>query len=129
VDPIASRYPKADEAVHAIANNVLKKVFGEVRPVDSVFSKDSKATPSIQLCDVLVGAVLAGFEGKVTSAAKLRLLAQIAEHIGWKDLRADTKPHERKFNVWYLWDGPGTPRKPETRNVTLKYPLPKSRRR
>jgi hypothetical protein len=128
VDPIASRYAKADEAVHAIANNVLKTVFGEVRPVDNVFTKDSKATPSIQLCDLLLGAVLAAWEGKVTSVAKHRVLARMAEHLGWSDLRADTKPHERKFNVWYLWDGPGTPRTPETRDVVLKYPLPVPRR-
>ena len=44
VDPIASRYKKADEAVEVITNNVLKKIFGEIRPVDKVLTRDSHDT-------------------------------------------------------------------------------------
>jgi uncharacterized protein YdaT len=41
--------------VEKIANAVLKPGFREVRAVDGVSVMDSKATPSIQLCDVLLG--------------------------------------------------------------------------
>jgi hypothetical protein len=86
VDPIASRYAKADEAVEVIANNALRKVFGQSRTVDRVFTRDSKETASIQLCDVLLGAVLSAWEGKVTSSGKLRIQSRIAEHVGGKNL-------------------------------------------
>jgi len=127
VDPIASRYPKADEVVEIVTNHVLAKAFGKARTVDSVITKDSKETFSIQLCDVLLGAVVAAFEERVVSQGKLEVQRRIAGYLGWQDLRADTYPRERKFNVWYLWDGPGKPRKAKARDVVLKYPLPSLR--
>lgn len=72
VDPIHSSYGKADEAVEVICNHAVKKALG-VRPVDRVFTRDSKDTPLIQLCDVLLGAVRAAFEGDATAEAKLDL--------------------------------------------------------
>jgi len=127
VDPIASRYAKADEAVEIISNNVLAKVFGKIRPVDKVITKDSRETASIQLCDLLLGAVLAAWQQKATSAAKLEVARWIAEHVAWPDLRSDTGPGERKFNIWYFHDVTRTRRDVETRKVLLKYPLPKGR--
>jgi len=47
VDPIHSRYAKADNAVEVMASHVVRAVFGEVHPVDSVLTKDSKDTPSV----------------------------------------------------------------------------------
>ena len=125
VDPIASRYKKADEAVERISNNVLRKVFGEVRPVDKVITHDSKDTPSIQLCDVLLGAVMETWQRKVTSAAKLELRNWIAYHLGWPELAFDTRPQEVKFNIWYFCD-PKQPREAQARGVSLIYPPPDS---
>jgi hypothetical protein len=125
VDPIASRYKKADEAVEVIANNVLKKVFGKIRPVDKVFTRDSHETPSIQLCDVLLGAVMEGWQCKASADAKQELREWIAQHLGWADMSAyDTFKDEVKFNIWYFHD-PETKQMRDTpsRTVSLKYPL------
>jgi len=124
VDPIASRYGKADEVVEIISNHVLAKVFGKARPVDKVITKDSRATASIQLCDLLLGAVMDAWQQKATSAAKLELSNWVAEHVGWDDLRSDTRPKERKFNIWYFHDDARGKRDVETRDVELRYPLP-----
>jgi hypothetical protein len=123
VDPIHSRYPKADEAAEVICNRVLAKAFGGRRPVDRVFTRDSRETPSIQLCDLLLGAVTAAWEQDASSDAKLELRRWIAAHLGWSDLRADTIPSERKFNVWMFHDPTRGPRRARSRPVVLRYPL------
>ncbi len=126
VDPIASRYDKADEVVEIISNNVLAKAFGRstARPLDRVITKDSKTTSSIQLCDLLLGAVMDAWQQKATSPSKLAVERHIAEHLGWPDLRSDTRPAERKFNIWYFHDPERGPRDVATRPVNLKHSLP-----
>ena len=124
VDPIHSSYAKADEAVEVIANNVLAQVFGKARPVDSVFTHDSKLTPSIGLCDVLLGAVMETWQHKAHREAKHELRRWIAEHLGWPDLVHDTFKDEVKFNVWYFFDPiRQRERTAKSREVTLKYAL------
>lgn len=127
VDPIASRYAKADEAVAVISNNVLAQALESVRPVESVKTHDSKKTPAIQLCDLLLGAVMEAWQQRSVSACKADLQELIASHLGWNDLKADTYPSERKFNVWYFHDPTQGPREVRTRHVDLKYPLPQPR--
>ncbi len=122
VDPLASRYAKADEAAEVICNNALAKVFGR-RPVDRVLTRDSKATPSIQLCDVLLGAVIAAWQGDVAAEPKLDAQTWIAHHLGWDDLRADTHPSESKFNIWMFHDPARDTRRAVTRPVSLVYPI------
>lgn len=124
VDPIASRYKKADEAVEVISNNVLGQVFENLRPVDTVVTRNSKDTPTIQICDLLLGAVMDAWQEKATSSPKKAIQASIAERLGWQDLRADTLPKERKFNIWYFHDSTLGPREVSTREVDLMYPLP-----
>lgn len=123
VDPIHSRYSKADEAAHIICNHALAKVFGGARPVDRVLTRDSRETPAIQVCDLLLGAVLAAHEHDVSSEAKLDVQAWIAYHLGWPDLQADTHPDERKFNVWVFHDPTRGARKVQSRRTRLVYPL------
>lgn len=129
VDPIASRYTKADEVVEIVSNHVLAKVFNRssARPVDKVITRDSKSTASIQLCDLLLGAVMEAWQQKATSAAKLAIGRCIADHLGWPDLRSDTHPTERKFNIWYFHDSERGPRDITTRRVILRHPLPPRR--
>lgn len=127
VDPIHSKYSKADEAADVICNNALAKAFGGRRPLDSVITRDSRDTPSIQMCDLLLGAVLSAWEQQATSDAKLNLQAWIAHHLGWSDLRSDTSRDERKFNVWMFYDPTKGPRQAETRRVQLVYPLKAAR--
>lgn len=102
VDPIASRYAKAHEAVEVISNNVLASALGEVRPVDRVILRSSHDTLQIQLCDLLLGAVMEAWLGNAERAAKRAVQSAIAARLGWPDLRADTRPGEKKFNIWYF---------------------------
>jgi len=125
VDPIHSRYSKADEATEVICNNALAKVFAGKRPVDKVLTRNSRDTPSIQLCDLLLGATIGAWEGDASADAKLALQALIAEHLGWPNLRADTFRGQRKFNVWMFYDPTKGPRKAQSREVVLRYPLPR----
>ena len=124
VDPIHSRYAKADEAAEVICNNALAKVFNGRRPVDRVITRRSHDTPSIQLCDLLLGAVMSAWEGDATSEAKLDVQTWVAHHLGWSDLRADTSPTEKKFNIWNFHDPTRGTRRIETRRIRLRYPLP-----
>ena len=124
VDPIASSYSKADEAIEVISNNVLNKSFRKVSPVKAVITRDSKDTPSIQLCDLLLGAVMETWQKKSTSKAKSEVRDAIAHHLGWEHLDADTMPKERKFNIWYFFDPTHESRKVNTRGVKLIYPYP-----
>jgi hypothetical protein len=125
VDPLPNRYAKANEVIEKISNAVLKPVFREIRPVDGVTVMDSKETPTIQLCDVLLGAVLAAWEAKVVAADKIQVQQAISERLGWPNLQWDTKHTERKFNVWMFHDEERGPRTATTRDVSLLYPLPK----
>ena len=124
VDPIASRYKKADEAAEVILTNIIEQVpslrGGGV--IHSVRTVDSRSTPGVQLCDVLLGAVVAARQGDVTARAKLEVMGRIANHLGWPDLAADTYSSARKFNIWRFWDPTsGTPRPENTRPIR-RYP-------
>ncbi|MDI4669399.1 DUF3800 domain-containing protein [Pseudoalteromonas shioyasakiensis] len=125
VDPLPSRYKKADEAFHKIANSTLKKEdFKIYEPIKSVITKDSKESEQIQLADFLLGAVMSAFQGKVTSEAKKAIADNVASYLGWETLKHDTWHTERKFNIWYFFDPRYTNREISTQNVVLKYPLP-----
>jgi hypothetical protein len=127
VDPIASRYDKADEAVEVISNNILNQEFRgkSPSPVKSVITRDSKETPSIQLCDLLLGAVMETWQQKASNPTKLAVRQIIADHLGWDDLDSDTYVRERKFNIWYFFDPPKEGvRRVNTRPVYLKYSYP-----
>lgn len=124
VDPIASRYKKADEAFHVIANNTLALQHGVKNLITSVVTKDSKASENIQISDFFLGAVMSSFQGKASSDTKMKLADKIAEHLGWDSLGYDTWPSERKFNIWLFYDRSRGFRDIETKPVTLKTPLP-----
>jgi hypothetical protein len=126
-DPIASSYAKADEAIEVISNNILNQRFRSIQPVTSVVTRDSKETPAIQLCDLLLGAVMETWQRKSTNNTKNEIRKQIAEHLGWSALDSDTNPNERKFNIWYFFDPTREIRRVSTRNVTLRYPYPNVR--
>lgn len=124
VDAIASRYGKADEAMEVITNNVLNQQFRNKSPVTSVVTRDSKDTPAIQLCDLLLGAVMETWQKQSTNSTKLTIRNTIARHLGWEDLDSDTMPSERKFNIWYFFDPVRESRKVQTRKVKLLHPYP-----
>lgn len=125
VDPIASRYKRADEALEVIANRAVEKALGEVRAVDKVLTRNSKDAYAIQLCDLLLGAVLAAWRQEASASVKIELQKWISHYLGWPDLRSDTHNSERKFNIWYFYDPTLGPRELTTRQVRLVYPLPR----
>lgn len=122
VDPITSEYSKAHEVVEIISNHVLNQRFLHKDPVKSVVIRDSKETPSIQLCDLLLGAVMETWQKKATNPAKLELRRMVARHLGWTELDSDTFEKERKFNIWYFFDPPSEQRKVVTQPVRLRHP-------
>lgn len=124
VDPLPTRYKKADEAMEIIANNVLAQALGSLRPVDKVIVRDSKTTLQIQICDLLLGAVMDAWSQRAQKPAKLGLAAHLATRLGWPDLRADTLPESGKFNVWYFCPR-GLPREVRPRSVRI---TPRGRR-
>ncbi len=122
VDPLPSRYAKADEATAKIVNNTLKRDLG-LPLVTKLITRDSKAAVGIQVADLLLGATLAGWQKEITSAAKLRVTSCVAQHLGWADTSSDTFPREAKFNIWHFQD-PRDPRRIRTRQVKLRIPCP-----
>ncbi len=117
VDPIASRYKKADEAVEVVAGNIVAEM-GTRKPEIKVRTHDSKETPAIQLCDLLLGAVMDAWNKKATRTEKAEIAARIATHLRWVDLAADTLPGEKKFNIWLFHDPTSDqPRPVATRRV------------
>jgi hypothetical protein len=97
VDPLPNSYSKANEVVANIGNSVLKPVFGEVRPIDGVTVMDSKDTPTIQLCDVLLGSAMAAWQGQTEAVSKLAIQKFVCGHLGWPSMKWDTPRNERMW--------------------------------
>ena len=114
VDPIPSRYSKAEEACETILRNVLA-LNSRLPPgtIHSVLPVESKETPGIQLCDILLGAVIACRREDITpEGAKSELIEYIGFRLG-EELRLDTLPGEKKFNIWRFWDPTSGEPRPE----------------
>jgi len=124
VDPLPSRYKKADEVAFKIAGAQLKNELG-LTPLKTLFTRDSKSTAGIQVADLLLGAAMADWQNEATAGPKREIRSALAEYLGWPDLRADTALSEWKFNIWYFHDPTtGAPREANTRVVSLKVPMP-----
>lgn len=129
VDPLPSRYDKADEAAFKIVGATLKKELG-IAPLRSLVTVDSKTSIGVQLSDFFLGAAMADWQKNATSAAKKQVGLQISSHLGWNDLIADTPHAEWKFNIWYFFDPTsGKKRETTTRSVKLKIAMPPFRPR
>ena len=113
---------KAVEVLDKITRAVVQRSFPDVT-IEGAFERDSKETLVIQLCDVLLGAVMSTWDREPAGGAKAEQAAFVAEHLGWRDLRADTRPTEREFNVWMFYDKERGMRQATTREVRLRYPL------
>lgn len=123
VDPLPSRYKKADEAAFKIVSSMLKNEFG-LKPLETLVTRRAKEVPGIQLADFLLGAALADWQNEATSARKLRVCRHLAKHLGWSDMRSDTHPSVWKFNLWYFYDpSTGHPREIPTRAVHFRLPI------
>lgn len=122
VDPLPMRYKKADEAAFKIASSMLRQDLGCV-PLETLATRRSHETPGIQVADFLLGASVAGWQGRASADHKLRVKHHLAEHLGWPDMISDTRPHLWKFNIWYFHDPKGGPREVITRPVRYKLPI------
>ena len=100
VDKIPSSYAKADEAMQVISQNILNQEFKNSTPVTSVRTRDSRDTPSIQLCGLFLGAVMETWHKQALNSTKHSIRDEIARHLGWNKLDSDTRKTERKFNIW-----------------------------
>ena len=124
VDPIHSSYEKAVEVLEKITRSVVRRSHPGVE-IEGAFERESIQTPTIQLCDVLLGAVMSEWARQPATGAKKELREFIASYLGWKDLHSDTHPHERKFNIWVFFDSARGRREMKTRDVHLRHPLPR----
>ena len=123
-DTIHSRYDKSSEVVEKILCYELVKLVQKNGSIKYVEEKNSKETPQIQLCDLLLGAVMEAWQAKASSYYKHQIQRHLASHLGWQNLRRDTDKDEAKFNIWYFFDPTkGKERDAKTQPVTLKYPL------
>lgn len=129
VDRLPSRYSKADEAAEKIVGHSLERSLG-ASPLRRIATKDSRETPGIQLADLLLGAVVTAWNKETSGAAKTRMRTLVAKHLGWSELRGDTRPEEWKFNIWNFWD-PTEKRSREinTQPVRHLFPTPAFQRR
>lgn len=121
VDPIHSRYQKADEAAEIILTNIIEQQpkLRNHEVIKSLKTVESTESPGVQLSDLLLGAVMAARHNEVSSEAKLSIINRIANHLGWNDLSTDTMPKAIKFNIWRFWDPTsGKPRPEITRKET-----------
>ncbi len=122
VDPIPSAQKKADEAVEVIAGRILRKVGIRPAPLLKVTTHTSHSTRSIQLCDLLLGAVMSAWQQDVEAGGKVALQRHLAGHLGWTDLRADTFETAAKFNTWFFCNPNFRPKDVISREVNLKVP-------
>lgn len=123
VDDLPFSYQKADESMQIIANHIIRQRTKVENAILQLNEVNSKSCYGVQLCDLLLGAVLNAYQKESTSERKLALSALVAEHLGWDSLRYDTLSSEKKFNIWYFYDPTQGPRIVRTRETRLKYPL------
>ena len=121
VDELPFSYHKADEAMHIIANNIIRQRTSIPNAILKLNEVNSKYCHGVQLCDLLLGAVLSGYQKDISSERKQALSLLIAKHLGWDKLMYDTLSSERKFNIWYFYDPTKGPRLVKTKEIKLKY--------
>ncbi len=115
-DEIPSRYAKTAEALDIIGNRKLARYRSPAVAL-KVFEHDSKAMPIIQLCDLLLGAVVQS--AKPSRGYKADLQTLIARQLGWEHLWNGTYQSQTKFNIWHLHDHGKKGRKVRARQVKL----------
>ncbi|SMB82378.1 Protein of unknown function [Pasteurella testudinis DSM 23072] len=122
VDDLPFSYKKADESMHIIANNIIRQKTGVCNAILKLSEVDSKQSYGVQLCDLLLGAVLSVYQNDSSAIRKKELAMLVAEHLGWDHLKYDTFGTEKKFNIWNFYDPTKGPRITQTKGVDLKYP-------
>jgi hypothetical protein len=122
IDPIASRYAKADEATSIIGAHILSNEPGA--KLDSVVTHDSKSTPSIQLCDLLLGGVMEAWQDNTQRQEKKEIGSWVASHLVGVTCTLTLGFTNASLISGTSWTGGSERRSVETRSNKLFYPLP-----
>jgi hypothetical protein len=103
VAPIPSPYSKAAEVVEIVTQNVVSNVRG--RKIDvRVTVRDPDSTPAILMCNLLVSLVMQPWVDANVSRRQRQMVDKLCRRLGWVDLKHDTPPSMRKFNIWKFHD-------------------------
>lgn len=104
-DQKSTSYPKQDEVMQIITNNMLAKM-PSTSNVTHVAMEDSKYHWGLQAVDIITGAVNSSYHLYFDSAAQMQPAKKIAikkmsQVLGWDCLAYDTMPNEN-FNIWHF---------------------------
>lgn len=129
VAPLPSSHAKEDEKTQKLTNAHLRQALGHV-PARTMLTRDARESAGVQIADFLLGAVLASWDERAAAdGSKAGVSRYVAKHLGWEDLRADTRPTEWKFNIWHHHDPEQQPaRSVETRDCNWLFPVQPYRR-
>lgn len=122
VDPLPIDYDKEHEKIEKITNaqliNELDLPHGPIQSIS--VAPDSRSSPGIQLCDLLLGGLLWARNGGTTTGKRGKARAVVARHVtkhlGWSDLSGSTIRQAWKFNVW-IFKPKGRPRIERARDI------------
>lgn len=99
LDAKACGYDSARAGVAAVEDHVLRALFSRLRPVDKALNHRTVRTPGLQLADLLLGAVVTAWQQSQVGAAKRTVMGDMAQALGWADLRTVSRPGDTKFNI------------------------------
>jgi len=105
IDDRSDGYPKRDEMMENIGNNMLAQLATAGR-LTGVRKVSSHNCVGVQVADLLTGAVNAAHARSLNTRTPLHpgkrlAIERLAQIIGWDDLCYDTMPSD-KFNVWHF---------------------------
>lgn len=125
IDDRSDSYPKRDEMMETIGNNMLAKIASGGR-LSFVKKINSRESVGVQIADLLTGAVNAAHTRwlhpeLVLHSSKQLTIERLAKMLDWDDLCYDTYPSD-KFNIWHF---PTEYRaKPRTSRISLPSRIP-----
>jgi len=105
LDAQSMGYENRKAALDAVESNVFRSVLGFHRAEDKVINHRTASTVSLQVCGLLLRAVLAAWRNEAQVPARKRFSDRLADRLGWGDLKSASRPGETKFSVY-----PGLPK-------------------
>lgn len=99
LDGPALGYGSRKAGVIALEDQVLRPVFGRLRPEDKAIAHRTGDTPGLQLAGLLLQALVAAWQDAAVHAPRKLVQNAMAAHLGWSDLRTVSRPDATKFNV------------------------------
>ena len=104
IDSRSDHYPRQAEVLKIVTNRALLGI-ASLAEVTGVTMVDSKRDPTLQLVDVILGAITADTNRLLTglelNEGKKEVIRRIANMLGWERLCFDTYPNN-EFNIWHF---------------------------